>query len=103
MVPLVLFLLAQTVRYWAVLSLGDRWNTRILVVPGERLIKRGPYKYLSHPNYVVVAVEILTFPLVFGAWGTAVVFSVSNGALLFVRIRAEGRALAELAKSGGNG
>lgn len=96
--PLVLFLLVQPLRYWAIASLGERWNTKILVVPGERLIRRGPYKYLSHPNYVVVVVEILSFPLVFGAWTTALVFSLLNGALLFVRVREENRVLAELAK-----
>ncbi|MBA2691668.1 MAG: hypothetical protein H0U65_04125 [Rubrobacter sp.] len=101
--PLLLFLLAQIVRYWAISTLGDRWNTRILVVPGERLVRRGPYKYLSHPNYVVVIVEILCFPLVFGAWMTALVFSVANGALLFVRIREEDRALSEVAKGRGSG
>ncbi len=96
--PLVFFLLAQALRYWVIASLGDKWNTRILVVPGERLVKHGLYKYISHPNYVVVAVEIFAFPLIFGAWFTAVVFSIANAALLYVRIREEGRALAELAK-----
>lgn len=97
--PLVLFLLVQPLRYWAIASLGDRWNTKILVVPGERLVGRGPYKYLSHPNYVVVVVEILAFPLIFGAWITALLFSALNAALLFVRIREENRAIIELAKS----
>lgn len=96
--PLTLFLLVQPLRYWAISSLGDRWNTRVLVVPGERLVKRGPYKYLPHPNYVVVVVEIFAFPLIFGAWITALIFSIANAALLFVRIREEERALAELAK-----
>ena len=96
-IPLMLFLLVQPLRYWAILSLGENWNTRILVVPGAQLVKRGPYRYLRHPNYVVVAVEIATFPLIFGAWITALVFSVLNAALLYVRIREENRALAELA------
>ncbi|MFL6033109.1 MAG: isoprenylcysteine carboxylmethyltransferase family protein, partial [Rubrobacteraceae bacterium] len=60
-------------------------------------VRRGPYRYLNHPNYVVVAVEIATLPLIFGAWVTALVFSVLNAALLYVRIREENRALAELA------
>lgn len=102
-VPLALFLLVQPLRYRAILSLGERWNTKILVVPGERLVRRGPYRYLSHPNYVVVAVEILTFPLVFGAWITALLFSALNAALLYVRVREENRALAELAKPGPGG
>lgn len=101
-VPFVLFLLAQAGRCWAISFLGDRWNTKILVVPGERLVRRGPYKYFAHPNYVVVVVEIFAFPLIFGAWTTAVVFSLMNAALLFVRVREEGRALSELAKVRGN-
>ncbi len=96
-IPLALFLLVQPLRCWAVFSLGENWNTRILVVPGAELVKRGPYRYLKHPNYVVVAVEIFTFPLIFGAWITALVFSVLNAVLLSVRIREENRALAELA------
>ena len=96
-IPLALFLLVQPLRYWALVSLGERWNTKILVVPGARPIRRGPYKYLSHPNYVVVVVEILTCPLIFGAWVTALVFTVLNAAVLWVRVREENRALTELA------
>lgn len=99
LVPLTVFLIVQPLRYWAILSLGDNWNTRILVVPGTRLIRHGPYKYLKHPNYIVVAVEIFAFPLIFGAWITALVFSALNAALLYVRIREEERALAELSQS----
>jgi methyltransferase len=99
-IPLALFLLVQPLRYWAIFSLGEYWNTRVLVVPGTRLVRRGPYRYLRHPNYVVVAVEILTFPLIFGAWVTALIFSILNAVLLYVRIREENRALAELAKPG---
>jgi methyltransferase len=98
-VPLALFLLAQLLRYWVILSLGEYWNTRVLVVPGTVLVRRGPYRYLRHPNYVVVAVEVATFPLIFGAWGTALVFSVLNAVLLYIRIKTENRALAELAFS----
>jgi len=96
-VPLAAFLLVQPLRYWAILSLGENWNTRVLVVPGGKLVRNGPYRYFPHPNYVVVVVEILTFPLIFGAWITAVVFSLLNAALLYVRIRTENRALKELA------
>jgi methyltransferase len=96
-IPLALFLLVQPLRYWAIFSLGEYWNTRVLVVPGTTLVRRGPYRYLPHPNYVVVAVEMATFPLIFGAWATALVFSALNAALLFVRIRTENRALKELA------
>jgi methyltransferase len=98
-IPLALFLLVQPLRYWVIFSLGEYWNTRVLVVPGTRLVRRGPYRYLRHPNYVVVAVEILTFPLIFGAWVTALIFSILNAALLYVRIREENQALAELAVS----
>jgi methyltransferase len=96
-VPLAAFLLVQPLRYWAISSLGTSWNTKVLVVPGVKLVKSGPYRYFPHPNYVVVAVEILTFPLIFGAWITAIVFSVLNAALLVVRVRTENRALRELA------
>jgi methyltransferase len=96
-VPLAAFLLVQPLRYWAILSLEENWNTRVLVVPGGKLVRSGPYRYFPHPNYVVVAVEILTFPLIFGAWITAIVFSLLNVALLYVRIKTENRALRELA------
>ncbi|CAN5912695.1 isoprenylcysteine carboxyl methyltransferase family protein [soil metagenome] len=96
-VPLAAFLAVQPLRYWTILSLGERWNTRILVIPGEKLVRKGPYKYVSHPNYLVVAVEILTFPLIFGARFTALAFSLLNVLALFVRIREENRALRELA------
>ena len=95
---LVSFLAVQPLRYWAILSLKEHWNTRILVIPGEKLVEKGPYKYLSHPNYVVVATEVLTFPLMFGARITALVFSVLNAILLSVRISEEERALKELAE-----
>ena len=96
-VALLLFLLVQPLRYWAIFSLGPFWNTKILIVPGARPVGRGPYRYFSHPNYVVVVVEILTFPLIFGAWATALVFTALNAAVLYVRIREENRALRELA------
>jgi methyltransferase len=95
--PLAAFLLVQPLRYWAILTLGENWNVRVLVVPGGKLVISGPYRYFPHPNYVVVAVEVLTFPLIFGAWFTAIVFSLLNAAFLFVRIRTENRALRELA------
>ena len=97
--PLAAFLAVQPLRYWAIHALGGHWNTRILVVPGEKLVDKGPYRYLPHPNYLVVAVEILTFPLVFGARFTALVFSALNAALLSVRIKEEERALKELAEA----
>jgi methyltransferase len=99
-IPLAVFLLVQPLRYWAIFSLGERWNTKILLLPSAKPLRRGPYKYLNHPNYVVVVVEILTFPLIFGAWITALVFTVLNAVLLSVRIREENRALTEIAVSG---
>ena len=101
--PLALFFLVQPLRYWTIFSLGENWNTKILVVPGAQLVRRGPYRYFKHPNYFVVVVEILTFPLIFGAWITALVFSVLNAILLSVRKREEDQALAELANPGTGG
>jgi methyltransferase len=94
-VPLALFLLVQPLRYWAIFSLGERWNTKILVLPGKQPVRHGPYRYLDHPNYVVVVVEILALPLTFGAWITALAFTVLNAVILSVRIREENRALSE--------
>lgn len=88
------FVVAQLGRYWAISSLGMYWNTRILIVPGGDRVRRGPYRFLNHPNYVVVAVELLSGPLVFGATFTAIAASLANAALLLaVRIPAEERAL----------
>lgn len=84
---------AQALRYWAIATLGERWNSRIIVVPGLPPVTGGPYRYLKHPNYVAVVIELLAVPLIHGAWVTALVFTVGNAALLFVRIRAEEAAL----------
>lgn len=89
-----LFGLAQGLRYWCIVSLGRYWNTRILVIRGGERVRRGPYRWLRHPNYLAVAVELLCVPLVFGGWVTALVASGLNAALLLgVRIPAEERAL----------
>ncbi|MBI4550954.1 MAG: hypothetical protein HY710_01690 [Candidatus Latescibacteria bacterium] len=90
---LVIFALAQAVRYWAIVSLGPFWNTRIYVVPGMVPLTRGPYRYLRHPNYAVVVVELLVVPLMFNAYATAIVISLLNAIMLSVRIRCEERAL----------
>jgi methyltransferase len=74
-------------------SLGPRWTTRIIVLPDAPLVRRGPYRFVDHPNYVVVVAEIAVLPLVFGLWQVALIFSVLNGAMLAVRIREENRAL----------
>ena len=84
---------AQALRYWAIATLGWRWNTRIVVVPGAAPVTGGPYRLVRHPNYVAVIAEMLALPLVHGAWLTALIFSLGNAWLLRVRIRAEERAL----------
>ncbi|AKJ07693.1 methyltransferase [Archangium gephyra] len=89
-------LVAQALRYWAIASLGDRWNTRIIVVPGLEPVTRGPYRFLRHPNYVAVVLELAAVPLIHGAWVTALVFSLGNALLLRVRIRAEEEAMGAL-------
>jgi methyltransferase len=95
---LSLLVAAEALRYWAIVSLGRRWNTRILVLPGEPPIRRGPYRYLRHPNYLAVAVELAAVPLLFDAWMTALLTSLLNAALLLgVRIPAEVRALRQRA------
>lgn len=87
------FALVEVARLWVLRSLGSRWTTRIIVVPGERLVARGPYRLVSHPNYLVVAAEIALLPMVFGLWQVALLFSLLNAAILTVRIRAENAAL----------
>jgi methyltransferase len=84
----------QALRWWCVRTLGPQWNTRIVVIPDLPLIRRGPYRWLRHPNYVAVVVEVAALPLVHTAWLTAVAFSLLNVAVLSLRIPAEQRALA---------
>lgn len=93
---LAVFAVLQVLRAWVLATLGRRFTTRILVVPGERLVATGPYRFLRHPNYAVVIGEIAVLPLVFDLWAFAVVFSVLNLVALTVRIRTENRALAGL-------
>ena len=91
---LALTLAAQGLRYWCIGTLGRRWNTRVIVVPGLPLVRRGPYRWLPHPNYVVVALEGVALPLVFTGWITALAFTMLNAVLLLgVRIPVEERAL----------
>jgi methyltransferase len=93
---LVVFVLLQLGRVWVIATLGDRWTTRIIVKPGAPLIRSGPYRFLRHPNYFIVTLEIAVLPLVFGLGQIALIFSVLNAIILAVRIRAENRALASL-------
>ena len=85
----------MALRYWAISSLGDRWTTRVFVVPGEPPVARGPYRWLRHPNYLAVIVEVAALPLIHTAWWTAVAFSLGNALVLRTRIRVEEQALAE--------
>ncbi|MGH7932226.1 MAG: isoprenylcysteine carboxyl methyltransferase family protein [Candidatus Binataceae bacterium] len=84
---------AQALRYWSVATLGIRWNTRIIVLPDVAPVTRGPYRFMRHPNYLAVVVELACIPLIHGCWMTAIVFSAGNAVLLRVRIRAEEKAL----------
>ena len=84
----------QILRVWVIASLGECWTTRIIVLPDAPLVCAGPYRFLRHPNYVVVAVEIALLPLAFGLWIYAAIFSLANAAIIAWRIRAEDRALA---------
>lgn len=86
---------AQALRYWAIATLGPRWNVRVIVTPGVPPVTGGPYRFVRHPNYVAVAAEMLFVPLIHGAWLTAVSFSIANALLLWVRIRTEEAALGE--------
>ena len=98
---LALVLAAQALRWWCIAALGRRWNTRVIVVPGLPPVRRGPYRWLAHPNYVAVVVEGVALPLVHACWITAAVFTAANAVLLTVRIRVENTALARLPATGG--
>ncbi len=84
---------AQALRYWTVYALGRRWNTRVIVVPGEPPVTNGPFRYIRHPNYLAVVMEFACLPLIRSMWVTAIVFSMANAALLYVRIPTEERSL----------
>jgi len=93
---LAVVLLTQALRWWCITTLGPRWNTRVIIVPGLAPVTDGPYRFFSHPNYVAVVLEGIALPLVHAGWITALVFTVLNAALLTVRIRVEDEALASL-------
>ena len=88
-----LYAVLQVCRFWVIATLGPRWTTRIIVLPDAALVKSGPYRFLNHPNYWVVIGEIAVLPLVFGLIWVAVIFSVLNAAVLWIRLREENRAL----------
>lgn len=96
-VLLAVFAVLQALRLWVLATLGGRWTTRIIVIPGAPLIRRGPYRIFSHPNYMIVVAEIAILPLAFGLVAFAAVFTALNAAVLWVRLRAEGQALREAA------
>ena len=88
-----MFVLVEIARIWVLASLGSRWTTRIIVLPEAPLVRRGPYRFFNHPNYLIVVAEIAVLPLVFGLWPVALAFTVLNAAVLAIRIRAENQAL----------
>jgi len=90
---LALYIVLQAARVWVLATLGPRWTTRIIVLPDAPLVTGGPYRFVSHPNYVVVVAEIAVLPLVFGLWPVSLIFSALNAVVLAIRIRAENRAL----------
>ncbi|ODN71853.1 isoprenylcysteine carboxyl methyltransferase family protein [Methylobrevis pamukkalensis] len=92
---LAVFGVLQVLRFWVLGTLGRRWTTRIIVLPGAPLVTHGPYRYMSHPNYAVVVGEIAVLPLCLGLPLVALVFSLANAVVLFIRIRCENRILAE--------
>ena len=99
---LAVVVLANTLRWWCIATLGPRWSARVIVIPGLPLVRSGPYRWFAHPNYVAVVVEGAALPLVGSAWITACTFTVLNAALLTVRLRCETQALAAAAPEGGD-
>jgi methyltransferase len=91
---LALVAATMALRYWVIATLGERWTTRVLVLPAAPLVVRGPYRWLHHPNYLAVAIEVVALPLVHGAWITALICGAANLAVLALRIRVENAALA---------
>ncbi|MFA1537662.1 isoprenylcysteine carboxyl methyltransferase family protein [Actinomadura monticuli] len=90
---LALAVSSQALRWWCIASLGKRWNTRVIVVPGMPLVERGPYRRVRHPNYVAVVAEGVALPLVHTGWRTALLFTAANLSLLRMRVRIENEAL----------
>ncbi|WP_243290832.1 isoprenylcysteine carboxylmethyltransferase family protein [Bacillus sp. FJAT-47783] len=91
LIPILLF--AQFIRYWSIFTLGPFWNTKIIVLRNAKVKVKGPYQFIRHPNYVAVVMEIALIPLLFQAIWTAIIFTLLNGVILFIRIREEERAL----------
>ncbi len=91
----ILFFIMQIGRFWCLSSLGKFWNTKIMILPNINVVKKGPYRFLKHPNYVIVSLELLTLPLLFNAYITAIIFTLLNGWILAIRIPIEEKALKE--------
>lgn len=96
---LILFILAQLLRYFSIASLGMFWNTRIIILKGSPLIKKGPYRFLKHPNYIAVITELAVIPLIFSCYITAIIFTIFNLFILRRRIKIEEQALNQAAIS----
>jgi len=95
--PMIALAIAcQGLRWWCITSLGQRWNTRVIIVPGLAPVVKGPYRFFKHPNYVAVVLEGFALPLIHGAWRTALAFTLLNAWLLAVRLKVENAALASL-------
>lgn len=92
---LVCFVLLQAGRLWVIMTLGSRWTTRVVLLPGAERVRSGPYRFLKHPNYVIVSLELAIVPLIFGAWLVAVAATVLNLLVLRTRIRVENQALTD--------
>ena len=90
---LAVWLAAQALKLWAIVSLGPFWNVRVWVLPGALPVRRGPYRYFPHPNYLAVALELVAAPMMFGAWRTAILMTTLNALLMAIRIPVEDRAL----------
>jgi methyltransferase len=88
-----IFALAQAARVWIIATLGPFWTTRVITLPGAPLVRRGPYRFVRHPNYAIVCIEIAVLPLAFGAWIVAAIFTAANAALIAWRVFAEDTAL----------
>ncbi|WP_349305498.1 isoprenylcysteine carboxylmethyltransferase family protein [Bacillus sp. FJAT-50079] len=95
MILLLIFIITQCIRIWVITTLGKYWNTKIIVLPGAHIVKTGPFKYVKHPNYIIVTIELLVIPLLCQAYITAIIFFLLNQWILAVRIAAEEKALRE--------
>jgi methyltransferase len=99
-IPFTFFVVAQVLRIWALISLGSYWNTKVIILPGAKVVAKGPYRFLRHPNYLIVIVELLMIPLIFEAYFTSLLFTFLNAYMLSIRIPIEEKALQEITNYG---